>query len=150
MPLRQNSVNRMYSTPLPAAHPQQSTQNPSGGRCNDVHPSHNPSCLAGRAQLTYQPPAATLRAVHAQEVPVAVKVQHAVQQMVLGLKDGCCCVEGPTITIILSCSSCCWCWGLPARAGVDPAAVFAFHQVHECAGVLQGGLARYDEMEPGV
>lgn len=102
------------------------------------------------SQLTNEPPAAALGAVHSQEVAVAVEVQHAVQEVILGLKDRCCCVEGPAITVILSCSSCCWCWGLPARAGVDPAAVFAFHQVHERAGVLQRGLAGYDEMEPGV
>jgi hypothetical protein len=46
-----------------------------------------PPSPTGKTLRTYQPPAAALRTVHAQQVAEAVEVQHAVQQVVLGLKN---------------------------------------------------------------
>jgi hypothetical protein len=85
--------------------------------------------------LTYQLPAASLGAIHAQQVAIAVEVQHSVQEVVLGLEHRLCCVVcNPSIIIVCALLLR---WRLPACAGRNPAMVFPFHEGHEAAWVLE-------------
>lgn len=111
-------------------------------------PRTHPPPLAQLPLLTYQCPAAALRAIHAQQVAIAIEVQHAVQQVVLGLEHRLCCVVCTPRIIILS--ALLLCWGLPACAGRNPAMVFSLHEGHKAARVLESRLCWHNEVEAGV